>query len=170
MASPRTRWAILLSAFVLTAGAIVYPVDEPLSADNVPARPASWPAGVKPVPTSPVVSDQPRLQWVASQENPFEPRDWVAPPPPPQPQVVQAASVTDAPPPSPPLPFKFLGQMSDGGDRIIYLKMGEQVLLARQGDVLEGGYKVVAVSANQIEFESANSGMRQALPIPVQDN
>lgn len=172
MASPRTRWTILLSAFALTAGAIVYPVDEQVSANNLPARTPTRPPSATPTATSPVMAEQPRLHWIASDENPFEPRGWVAlpPPPPPQQQVVEAALVPDTPLPPPPLPFKFLGQMSDGGDRIIYLKMGEQVVLARQGDMLEGGYKVVAVTANQIEFESANSGTHQTLSIPVQDN
>lgn len=60
--------------------------------------------------------------------------------------------------------------MSDDGNRVVYLKLGEQVLLARVGEVLEGSYKVVAVTAGQIEFESTGSGVRQSLPIAAQAN
>jgi len=75
-----------------------------------------------------------------------------------------------APPPPPqPLPFRYLGQMSDREDRVIYLGLGEELLPARLGDVLDGRYKVVALNAALIEFETISSGLRQSLPLPAQD-
>ena len=58
--------------------------------------------------------------------------------------------------------------MQDGANQFLYLGRGDQVLLAHQGDVLDGSYKVVAVSDGIIEFESVQSGLKQSLPIPVQ--
>lgn len=58
--------------------------------------------------------------------------------------------------------------MQNDGEQILYLGRSDQVLLARKGDVLESSYKVVEVSSTQVEFESVQSGIRQALPIPAQ--
>ncbi|MGZ5198325.1 MAG: hypothetical protein ACXWC4_01010 [Telluria sp.] len=110
---------------------------------------------------------------MASDDDPFAPRGWVPAPPPEITQLPKAGStpLIETPPPPPPvLPFKVLGQMVDGADQVVYLKNGEQVLLARSGDVLEGAYRVVTVSPTQIEFESIASGLRQSLPLSSQDN
>lgn len=168
----KIRWAVLLSALAATVVAVFYPVDEQFEHPMpVTARPGPNPA-VKLV-VAPASKDQPRAAWIASDENPFGPRVWEAPPPvvdsarAVQPvELAQAAPEPEAPPP--PLPYRFLGQMQDGGNRIIYLGRGEEVLLAHQNDVLEGSYKVVAVNDSMIEFESVQSGIRQTLPIPAQ--
>lgn len=59
--------------------------------------------------------------------------------------------------------------MRDGSDTVVYLGLGEEMVLARPGDTLEGGYKVAAITASQIEFESVALGIRQTLPIPNQE-
>jgi hypothetical protein len=163
------RWVVLLSALAATIVAIFYPTDEPFQ-----ARP-SRPSVAKPVARAAfvtIVKTPGRPVWVASDENPFASRVWEAPPPPvaESPRAVQLVDTTQpaAEQPPPPLPYRFLGQMQDGGERVLYLGHGEQVLLARQGDVLESTYKVVAVNDGMIEFESVQSGARQTLPIPAQ--
>ena len=169
----KIRWAVLLSALAATVVATFYPVDEQLE-PPVPVTPRPGPDPAVKLVAAPAPKDQPRPAWIASDENPFGPRAWDVPPPPPvdsaravQPvELAQAAPAAEAPPPS--LPYRFLGQMQDGGNRIIYLGRGEEVLLAHQNDVLEGSYKVVAVNDSVIEFESVQSGIRQTLPIPAQ--
>jgi hypothetical protein len=123
--------------------------------------------------SAPVTVDHARPAWVASDDNPFGPRVWTAPPPVAEVnRTVQPVETTPlAPPPEappPPLPYRFLGQMQDGPSRVIYLGRGEEVILAHQNDVLEGSYKVVAVNDSAIEFESVQSGIKQSLPIPAQ--
>jgi len=59
--------------------------------------------------------------------------------------------------------------MRDGSDAVVYLSLGDQMVLARTGESLDGGYKVAAITASQIEFESVAQGVRQTLPIPTQD-
>ncbi|MET0264258.1 MAG: hypothetical protein ABW202_01470 [Duganella sp.] len=86
------------------------------------------------------------------------------------PAAAPVAAIDLAPAPPPPLPFKFVGQMTDGSDRVVYLSNGDQVVIARQGDVLDGGYKVVAISPAHIEFELVSSGFKQPLAIPAKDN
>lgn len=161
------RWAVLLTALTLTLVAIFYPVEERqyLSAQEVvpvAARPS-----VKPAPVQ-----SGTIEWIATDVDPFAPRGWQPPPqevPISEPVVAAMPTEAQPPPPPPPLPYTFVGQMRDGNNKVIYLSLGDRAVLARLGDVLEGGYKVIAVSANQIEFESVSHGYRQTLPIPVQE-
>lgn len=165
----RWRWGGLLSALGATIVAIVAPEDEPVVVVP-PAQPkvlVSAPAA--PVTTAAATGAGLPRDWLASDDNPFAPRGWVAPPPPPPPQARTVAPVvlTEATPPPPaPLPFRFLGSMTDGDDRVIYLGQGDQLLTARQGDVLDGRYKVAQISNARIEFEDTTSGLRQSLPLP----
>jgi hypothetical protein len=169
----KLRWTILLTALTGTIGAIFYPVDEPVAMWTPPPVPKTAPS-IRKISAA-VLQDQTRPIWIANDDDPFAPRVWEAAPPPSEPtrtiqqvELTPAASEPAPPPPPPPLPYRFLGQMQDGADRIFYLGHGEQVLLARQGEVLEGTYKVVAVNADMLEFESIQSGIRQTLPIPTQ--
>lgn len=168
--SARQRWLVLISVLVLTVAAAVYPTENPV-VNEPPARRSltgSVPA-VAPVPTAAV-----ELEWVAADENPFAPRNWVAAPVAPveQPRPVlpvMTAEVAAVAPPQP-LPFKFVGQMTDGGNRVVYLSLNGQLVVARDGDLLEGGYKVFEITPTQIGFESTSTGTRQSLSIPAQDN
>lgn len=166
------RWAVLLSALTATITAIFLPVDEAPAPLPTPARPLSM---LEKKENKPVVNGtEPTRDWLATEENPFAPRGWTAPPPsPPQTQARTVAPVilveATAPSGPAPLPFRFLGRMSDGDDRVIYLGQGEQLVPARQGDVLDGHYKVVFIDAGQMEFEDTTSGLRQVLALPAQD-
>jgi hypothetical protein len=167
----KLRWTVLLSALAATVVAMFYPVDEP-SEPQGPIAPRPRPDPAVKLVAAPASKDRPRPAWIASDDNPFGPRVWDAPPPAVESaravQLVELAQAAPAPEAPPPLPYRFLGQMQDGGNRIIYLGRGEEVVLAHQNDVLEGSYKVVAVNDSMIEFESVQSGIRQTLPIPAQ--
>ena len=166
----RWRWTILLCALIGTLGAIFYPSDEDAPA---PAPKVGLPA-VKAVAAaaSPVVNVN------ASDDNgdpdPFAPRGWQAPPPPAPPAPSVAAVVAPVAPAEPvgppPLPFRFVGGMTDGADQVVYLGRGDEALVAHAGDVLERTYKVTSITATQIEFEHIPTGQKQALAFPARDN
>lgn len=169
----RLRWAVLLSVLTATVGAIVYPVDD--STTSLPAHPLQPISPIR-TPLAPAsvaeTYDPKRPVWVASDDDPFAPRVWqaaIAPAVEPA-RVVQSVNLAQpAPTPPPtPLPYHFLGQMQDGATHVLYLGHGDQVVLAHEGDVLDGSYKVVAVKDSMIEFESVESGLKQMLPIPAQ--
>ncbi|MDN2700399.1 hypothetical protein O0881_00145 [Janthinobacterium sp. SUN100] len=165
--SQRLRWGILLSTLAATLGAIAYPKTEP----DIPARPRPAFPHAAPDARLDTVSPEREIDWVATDENPFTSRGWVSPPTESATAVIPVVMPTQAPvvPPPPVLPFKFIGQMVDGADQVIYLGIGEQVMLARLGEILDGTYKVVAITPTQVEFEFIASGVRQALPLPGQD-
>lgn len=167
----KLRWSVLTTAMAATVTAIFYPVEQELVSWQ-PSR--SVPMPPKATPTSLATTEQPSTPWIATDTDPFAPRSWVAPPPEPAPAV--ATAVVDSalesssePAPPPPLPYKFVGQMRDGSDTVVYLSLGEQMILARSGETLEGGYKVAAITGSQIDFESVALGVRQSLPIPNQE-
>jgi len=166
--SNRGRLTILFCALGATVVAIAYPLEDAVDVVEIAefaARDTNAPA------SSPALVAESGPAWIASEEDPFAVRSW-QPPTVVQVPVNQVAPVEAAPPPPPPpppLPYKFVGQMANGADRVIYLSRGDQVLLAHQGDVLEGTYKVVSIGGNQIEFETLSSGLKQALAIPAQE-
>lgn len=168
----RIRWAVLLTALGATVAAIVYPLDEPAaSAVPLAAVHASKQPKAAPKPPAVVV----RGIWEPLLADPFAPRRWEAPAPPaPAPVVVAApppvAPVVVEPAGPPPLPYQFVGQMNDSADQVVYLARGDQALLARTGEVLEGTYKVLAITALQIEFEHLPTGQKQALVFPSRNN
>lgn len=108
--------------------------------------------------------------------DPFAPRNWIVPAPAASiaPQdvatVVTSSELATAPAGPPALPFQFVGKMNDNGDQIIYLSKGEHALLARPGVTFDGIYKVVDISAVQIEFEHLPTGQKQVLVFPTQNN
>ncbi|MEX8498743.1 hypothetical protein [Leptothrix ochracea] len=75
----------------------------------------------------------------------------VAPPPPPPAPVV---ALPPPPPPRPVLPYRFLGMLADrdGSQPQVFLLMGEKILLARPGEMLEGGFKLEGVGARELRF------------------
>lgn len=166
----RYRRLLLFVAFTGTLAAIFYPVEEEGS-DAL--RPVVRPAvRQQPVAAISAAESEERGSWIAADADPFASKAWQAPLPVTEvSRAVQAVVVVDAPPPPPPvLPFKFVGQMNDGSDLVVYLSKGDQVVVARLGDLLDGGYKVSAISSTHIEFETVSSGLKQPLAIPAKEN
>jgi hypothetical protein len=162
------RWVMLAGALVAAVVAALRPVEADMSGavvstapPQVTARPAQHPVAVRPLR---------RGAWLATDVDPFAPKGWQpAAPVDSGPKLAAAA----APPPATPeparpqvLPYQFVGQMMDGQNRVVYMGRGDQVLVVRLGDVVDGTYKVVGVTDSEVEFESLASGVKQSLSIP----
>lgn len=85
--------------------------------------------------------------------------------PPPAPPKPAPLPVVEAKPTSPPLPYRVAGVVSHDGARKIVLVKGDQVLAVAEGDDLDGGYRVEAVSAEDITLLYAALGTRERLPL-----
>lgn len=171
----RTRWMVLSVALLATIVAIFYPVDDEEPDEAAP--PVNQPAAGLTLKALVSVSAAPAadpLDVSGSVDDPFAPRGWQAPPPalPPAPREVATVVVAGPPEPvaPPPLPYRFVGRLDGDGGQVVYLARGEQAIVARLGEVLDGSYKVVAVNASQIEFEHLPSAQKQALVFPARDN
>lgn len=91
--------------------------------------------------------------------DPFSARNW-NPPPPPPPAAAQPAA-----PVAPPLPYAFIGKKQEGETWEVYLTRGEQTFVARQGEVLEGNYRIDRIHPPTMTLTYLPLGQEQSLPI-----
>ena len=64
---------------------------------------------------------------------------------------------------APPLPYRFAGQFHRESGVEVYVARGEEVFAVKEGDTLDGQYKVDSVSATEVGFVHIPSGTRQTL-------
>src|SRR5437879_1442372 len=63
----------------------------------------------------------------------------------------------------PPLPYRFAGQFLRESGIEVYVARGEEIFPVKEGDTLDGQYKVDLVSATEVSFVHIPSGTRQTL-------
>jgi hypothetical protein len=73
---------------------------------------------------------------------------------------VQAAA-----PVAPPLPYGFIGKKQEAERWEVFLARGEQTFIAREGEVLEGTYRVDRIDPPALTFTYLPLGQVQTLPI-----
>jgi hypothetical protein len=109
----------------------------------------------------------------APRRDPFSFRPKPAPPPPPRAVTNQPPPTTfvpQGPPPPPPvrpIPLKYLGYAQHAnGVRIALLSDGNvrPVMTGRQGDVIDGQYRLLRVDANEIEMSYLDGSGRRRIP------
>jgi hypothetical protein len=70
------------------------------------------------------------------------------------------------PPPPPPIDLKYYGYATpSGGLKRIFLAQGEDVFIAKEGDIVDRRYKVVRISPNAVEILDVLSNNRQSIPL-----
>lgn len=88
----------------------------------------------------------------------FAAHNWTPPPPP---IVMQPP----APPSAPALPYQFLGKKQEGHVWEVYLARGEQTFVAREGQSLEGSYRVDQIRPPTMTLTYLPLNEPQSLPI-----
>jgi Cohesin domain len=89
-----------------------------------------------------------------------------APPPPRPTRKAASASEVAAPPPTPvapPVPYRVAGQVVHDGAPQIVLARDDRVYLVREGDSLDGGYRVESIRADGVTLVYLPLGERQHL-------
>jgi hypothetical protein len=149
-----------------TAAAVAAPARSDRGAAE---RPGAAPAALPATPARAVV-DLTALERRLSGGTPaaeappdvFPAKSWVPPPPPVAPRPVR---VEPPKPVAPPLRFKYLGQMEEAGQKVVFLELGDRSHAVRKGESVEGGYRVEDITAAAIVFTYTPLGERQTLPI-----
>ncbi len=89
------------------------------------------------------------------------------PPAPEIPKVVQQPMKTGPPPPAPPPPInlKLYGytQHKNGGDKRIFLVSGDDIFVAKEGDIVNRRYRILKINSNSVEVEDVLTNNRQTL-------
>ena len=89
-------------------------------------------------------------------------------PPPEIPKEIESAMKQGPPPPPPPPPIdlKFYGfEGPKGGSRRVFLLKGEDIFLAKEGDIVDRRYKIVHVGPNSVEVEDVLTNNTQTIPL-----
>jgi hypothetical protein len=119
-------------------------------------------------------TERERLQ--EAERNPFRFRPKPPPPPPPvtrplsRPEVV-AAPVPTGPPPPPPIPLRFIGFVDAAGPtgRVGILSDGKgNVFQGKEGDIIEGRYRVLRVGTDSAELVYLDGRGRQTIRLSGQ--
>jgi hypothetical protein len=91
-----------------------------------------------------------------------------APPPPipqPLPPDKQPAAV-NTPPPPPPIDLKFYGYAGPrGGNRQIFLLKGEDIFLAKEGQIIDRRYKILHINPTSVEVQDVLTNNTQTIPL-----
>lgn len=82
----------------------------------------------------------------------------------------QQPSAVQTPPPPPPIPLKFYGfaaSRKDGNKRI-FLSKGEDIFVAKEGDIVDRRYKIVHIGTNSVEVQDVLTNYPpQTLPLSL---
>jgi hypothetical protein len=174
-----SRQVVLVGVLLVLLVVLAYRGLQPGAATNEsgPVRPAPAEAARAQTGALPEVKtaelEKVRPQLVDELRNPFVLRP--APPPPPPPRVTapvpgangSASARPDEPPPPPPpppIPLKFIGIVdAPHGKRFAVLTDGRAVFHGREGEIVEGRYRVVRIGTEVIEIEYADGRGRQTI-------
>jgi hypothetical protein len=92
-----------------------------------------------------------------------------APIPAPIASPIKDAKVDNTPPPPPPPPpilLKFYGFANAPGEtKKIFLSQGEDVFIAREGDIVDRRYRVLHITPMAVEIEDVLNNNRQSIPL-----
>ena len=151
----RRFWQLFLGASaLLTLGSELLPADDPGAESWMPAHAAvhrmeAPETALGDPETSPVI-EFPASRQVAAGGAVFRGKSFAAPsPPPPPPPPAPAPS----PPPSPrvpPVPFKYIGKLLEGGVLTAYLSLGDRLIAVEPGVVIDQRYRIDSVEPRQI--------------------
>jgi hypothetical protein len=163
---PRQRiLLLLLAAAALAALASAGPerAADTRPADE-PASPAAVPAAVRSQAAPLARIDEPgrafQVQPLPEALDAFQTRSWQPPPPAPKPAPVVK-------PTAPPLPFAYLGRIEEVGATTVYLRRGEDVVLAQPKKEIDANYRLEEVTADRLVFLYLPLQQQQVLPLGV---
>lgn len=158
----KKRWAVLLGLLAVSVASAFFAPDENAEAkQTVPVKKAAREGGhvkQKNVDASELQLDT--LKRTISQENAtdiFPSKSWYVPPPP--------KPALPPPPAPPPIPFVYLGKMFEDGKPLVFLSKQERNLIVREGDVIEGSYRVESILPPVMTLTYLPLNMKQTFPI-----
>lgn len=184
MDDKRRRQRLLLGGLLTVLGAVVayqlWPSGPPASSAAAVARPRTdAPRGAR---RTNEAQELPRVVEVgvgrllevppsieASDRNPFRFRPKVTPPPPRPPpspdSQVAVSTAPSGPPPPPPISLKFIGMVTGESHvgRVAVLSDGKFVYYGREGDIIDGRYRVVKIGEESLQMEYVDGRGRQTI-------
>jgi len=150
-------WGALLATLYLTFESARQSGDDLPTSISVPVRTA-YQGGVAAVRESHASSALPVRHWKEEAANdPFQTMTWYVPP---KPQAVRPPR-----PQTPPVPYKYFGKMMEGDVPHAFLYQGDNVVVAKVGDVLASNYRVENIAPGSVSLTYLPLGTRQIVPL-----
>ena len=179
-----TRQHLLLAGSLVIAAGVVRvaqreegPAVAPAAASNPVSKTAERPAGAVPVDDVKLeLLTGVRAELAEPERNPFRFRPKPPPPAPPRPAapprpVDGAPPVPAGPPPIPPIPLRFIGLVDapTQAGRVAILSDGRgNVFYGKEGDIIEGRYRLVRVGPDAAELSYTDGRGRQTVRLSGQ--
>lgn len=165
-ARSRRRIALLLLAAAALAALAGTGAERPAAAPERPAAAATEPAegpadpGTQRAAVAGLAEPGRAFQVEPLPEalDAFRPRSWQPPAPAPRPAPV-------AKPNAPPLPFTYLGRIEEDGATTVYLRRGEDVVLAQPDKAIDSTYRLEEVAADRLVFTFVPLQQQQVLSL-----
>jgi hypothetical protein len=80
--------------------------------------------------------------------------------------VTNPFPTVQTPPPPPPIPLKFYGFSGNkSGPKQVFLSKGDDIFIAKEGQIIDRRYKIVRIGPNSVEVEDVLNNNRQTLPL-----
>ena len=156
-------WIVLLAAVGAAATFAPAPQREQAAAPAAPARASSDLVRGKDAAAPGRFEALPARESLgATRGELFSARSWT---PPAAPAAAAAGPTVSTPPAPPPMPYRVAGQVMHDGSAHIVLARGDAVLVVREGEVLDGGYRVEAIRSDRVTLLYEPLGTRNDLPI-----
>ncbi|WP_018989398.1 hypothetical protein [Aromatoleum toluclasticum] len=95
----------------------------------------------------------------------FAAHSWYVPPPPPPPPPPAPPPPPPPAPTAPPIPYEYLGKLADGHSVRVFLVRGDRPYTVREGDVVDGSYKVKSITDTTMTFVYLPLNITQTLPV-----
>lgn len=84
-------------------------------------------------------------------------------PPPPARPAPGPLTANVQPPPPPAIPLRFIGIVEDSKMKLAVLTDGRDVFYGKEGDVLDGRYRIVRIGVESVELEHVDGRGRQTI-------
>ena len=177
----RQREIALAIAAILLFAVVVWTVRRNTTAPAAAAPGGATASSTQPQSKHPIAEidlealEAKRPEPEESDRNPFRFKPKPAPPPPAaavrQQQeraaaAAQAAAGPSEPPPPPQIPLKYIGEMSDPkktGHRVAILSDARGVYYGREGEIIEGRYRILKIGVESIELAYLDGRGRQTI-------
>lgn len=151
---PEIRRRAIAIALALAAGAGMVAGREKPATELVQARSAPTQTGAA---VDIDLAKLRRAESSAPQRDPFAPRSFAPP--------VQRAAALPQAPSAPPLPFSYLGRLTQDGKTEVFVLRGEELISIAAGQKIDEAYRVDAISESSIRFTYLPLKTRQSLEL-----
>ena len=151
------RIAVLIAVLAAAAAWVVLDLRRaPDSAAKASAQSATSDSTAPEARQDPAIPARSTLGRIAS--DPFSAHSWL-----PRSRPSAATAAPPQAPVAPPLPFRFAGQFYRDTAAEVYLAKGEEIFPVKEGDTLEGQYKIESVTSSEVRFLHLPSGTSQTM-------